>query len=147
MSLQDRENVRVIAHTADVGIEAFGETPVQAVLAACRGMFALMADAEGLPIERRVSLDVAGGDWEELVFNLLNELIYLSEADGLVFQDVHLDSFDEDERGFRLRLTALAIRRDTARGHLLRELKAATYHGLKFEKVGSKYSIRVIFDL
>lgn len=106
-----------------------------------------MAEGGELPVERRVLVEASGADWEGLLFNLLNELIYISDARGLVPREVHLDSFREDREGYHIRVTVSGASKGSARRHLVREVKAATYHGLSFKREGSTYSVQVIFDV
>ena len=127
-----------IEHTADRAIEAWGSTPGELFEQAARGLFSLLSeeDAPGPLAYRQVELEVP--DLETALVDWLNELLYLSEAEGEMFADfqVSLDGGKLHARvgGHAGRPTAAAV-------------KAATYHGLRVQQdEAGVWRARIVFD-
>src|SRR3972149_4298240 len=75
----------ILEHTADVGIVAHGASLEEIFANAAAGMFALMADPDGVrPLEER-RIDVEGRDREGLLVRWLTELLYYVDAEEMLF--------------------------------------------------------------
>jgi SHS2 domain-containing protein len=133
---------RVIPHTADTGIEAYGESREALIANAAAGMFGLMYGASAAPDpDRQVVFTIGSSTDEDLLVDVLAELLYLSEA-----EDVAFSRFDVARAEGR----AVQV---TARGHPSAGIdlsgppvKAVTYHGLEVEH-GDGWRARIIFDV
>jgi len=140
----DRDSIyRTIEHTADIGIEV--EAPDQAgifvksALALADLTFGLDA---GVPRDRRVVAAEAGSP-EELLVAWLNEVLYVLAADGMVFSrftDARLE-------GRRFSACGWGEKPDPALHAVEMEIKAATYHGLRFARTGGGWIARIILDV
>lgn len=133
---------RSIEHTADAGIESYGDTLGELFENSALGMMSMMLDPGSVEPREEVEIDLAGEDTEELLFEWLNHLLFLIETKGLAFGDFRLEI-----DGNRLRGSALGERLDRERHSLGTQIKAATYHGMKVERRNSGWQARVIFDL
>ncbi|MEW6582421.1 MAG: archease [Actinomycetota bacterium] len=86
--------------------------------------------------ERPVALDSTGP--ETLLADLLNEVLYLAEADGFLARDVIVDELADGR--MRARLVG---GRGTPRGLV----KAATYHGLRVWHARGRWHATVVLDV
>ena len=128
---------------ADLTVEAWGGTLGEAFGNAALAMFNSMTPIEG--VERRVtrSFEVDGDDTEALLFNFLDELLYIHDVDLLVFSafDVRVDrgrtSLEAECRGepFNLRRHEQGI-----------AIKAVTFYDMRIERVDGGWSVRVVLD-
>jgi len=134
---------RTIEHTADIGIEVEADTLADLFAGAAQGMFSIMVPSGTVSPETSRSVNVQANDLEELMFTWLNELLYLLDAEGLLFCRFEVV---EIERG-RLAATVSGERIDSERHHLSEEVKAATYHWMKVEQRCGSWFARVIFDV
>lgn len=130
----------LLEHTADVGIRAAGEDLDEVFAAAAEGLATIMGawfPGEGEPRD----VEVEAPDREALLVAWLDELIYLHEAEDLVF-----GGFEPRVEETRLRARVLAAAR---RGRPLEGqwVKAATYHGLRVEREGTGWAARVYVDV
>lgn len=133
---------RVIEHTADTGIEAWGTTLDEAFEEAALALFELMIEPAAVEEREAHRVSVTGGDDGDLLVRWLNELLYLVDARGLVF---HRFVVEQLVPGAFV-ATAYGEPFDPAR-HLPRTaVKAATYHQLAVEP-GPPAHVRVIVDL
>jgi SHS2 domain-containing protein len=122
-------NFEIIDHTADVGIIAHGNSVGEVFINAAYGMFSLIADLE--QVKEKISKEVVAEapDQEELLVTWLNELIYLFDAEKLIFSKFEI----VDLRQTHLEAVAYGEKIDSSRHNLKTPIKAATYHLLKLE--------------
>lgn len=154
--------VRVIDHTADVGIEVEAESLHELFEGAAYGMFSLMLDPSchvGNTVKRDISIEAE--DPGELMFEWLNELIYLFDAEEFLLSSCRvrrIEGINENEKeawgslpcqGDTLKLEASVEgeRYDPRKYTIGIELKAATYHQLRLERRGASWYSRIIFDV
>jgi len=129
-------------HTADVGIEATGETLGGTFAAVADGMAAAMCD--DVPnLGERFDLDVAAETREALLFDYLDELIY--ERDVRNVLPVENDA-TVTRRGDAWRVEG------SARGVPLeavdaREVKAVTYSEMAIEETTDGWRAYVVLDV
>lgn len=123
----------IVPTTADVAIEAFGATEEDLFAQVGLGLFSIMCELE--TVEPRESLQAVAEapDHEALLVQWLNELIYLHEVNEFLACEVRV--VEVSERGVKGELRGERV--DPERHSLLTEVKAATYHQLTLEQVGS----------
>lgn len=136
---------KIIEHTADAGIVAYGKDLKEAFASAARGMFSLVADLRGVAEVEERRIAVAAPDREALLVEWLNELIFLLDTEGLLFKRFEITALADGA----LEAVACGEKIDLERHHLGTAIKAATYHQLKVQETrGHKgYRVQVIFDL
>ncbi|MDD5447643.1 MAG: archease [Actinomycetota bacterium] len=150
--------VRVIDHTADVGIEVEAESLEELFEGTAYGMFSLMLDPScqvGHTVKRDISIDAE--DPEELMFEWLNELIYLFDAEEFLLSSCEVKRIEgiKEARGspsfqgdtLKLAASVEGERYDPRKHTIGIELKAATYHQLRLERRGAFWYSRIIFDV
>lgn len=134
---------RLLEHTADMGIEASGETLEELFAQAAYGLLDILSGTpEGLCREEMI-VAVEGTDAEELLVNWLNEILYLFEIKGLFPFDFEI----EEIRGNRLLARVRGEPFDPQRHLIEREVKAVTYHQLRVEKTDGHWQAKVYVDL
>jgi len=136
-----RKRFKLIEHTADVGLIAYGETLAEAFANAAYGLFSIIAELDGVQETDSRRVEISEDDLEGLLFEWLNHLIYLFDVEMLLFK--RFDIIDLD--GYRLKATCYGEKYDPSRHHLKMGVKSATYHMLKVDK--EKNQVQVIFDI
>lgn len=133
---------KLTAHTADEGIEAWGEDVEEAFAATILGMFAVIGDPD--KVERReIKAVVAEGETpERLIFNLLDECLYVHSVDNWLAGRV-LVSLDDGSATAQMEGEPIDHDRHTD----LTEVKAPTKHGLKVDVGEDETRVQVLFDL
>jgi len=132
----------IIDHTADVGIVAHGGSVEEVFVNAAYGMFSLIAEIDEVAEVNRHEIVAEAPDQEELLVTWLNELLYLFDADNLIFRRFEITNLGQE----KLRAVAYGEKVDPSRHKLKTEVKAATYHLLKLEK-DNGFRARIIFDV
>jgi len=133
----------ILNHTADIGIIARGQDVRETFINAARGLFSLVIDPEEVSVKKHREISITAPDREALLVNWLNELIYLLDAEEVLFKDFKIIEIT----GTRLKVKAGGERINTKKHHLRREVKAATYHQLKIEQTAEGWRAQVIFDI
>ncbi len=133
----------ILEHTADAGIVAHGGSLEETFANAAAGMFALLADPDGVrPLEER-RIDVEGRDHEGLLVRWLTELLYYLDAEEMLFSRFVV----EEIGGRRLRARAWGERIDRERHRLHFGVKAVTRHMLEVGPEDGGYRAQVLFDI
>ena len=134
---------RILEHTADARIAAYGQDLGEAFANAAYGMFSLIADLDSVAEVSDREVEVEAPDIEALLVAWLNELLYLFDAQQFLPRRVQvLDVSDT-----RLQATLSGETVDLARHRLRTAVKAATYHDILVETKDGRARVRVTFDL
>jgi SHS2 domain-containing protein len=134
---------QVMDHSADVGIIAYGTDVKQMFSNAALGLFSLITEPETIGERLQRKLEVVAEDKDSLLVEWLNELIYLFDAEHLLFRRFDIDSLS----GNQLRATCYGEEFDPSRHKLKLGVKAATYHMLKLDRPSKAYRAHVLFDI
>ncbi|MFH1783597.1 MAG: archease [bacterium] len=142
------EKFRILSHTADIGIVAYGRTLGAVFTNAALGMFNIMTDIKKVKPTTSIRISVKASNSEELFVRWLNELLYYYSRKQIVFSMFEIKSIDERKLtavvyGEKLKKSSIVIRR---------EIKAATYHQLKLKRMvlpdnSIELQAEVIFDV
>jgi len=133
----------ILEHTADVGIVAHGGSLEEMFANAAAGMFALMADLDGVrPLEER-RIDVEARDREGLLVRWLTELLYYLDAEEMLFSRFAVEEISDR----RLQARAWGERIDRERHRLHFGVKAVTRHMLEVAPEDGGYRAQVLFDI
>jgi SHS2 domain-containing protein len=126
-------------HTADLGLRIHGRTLRQLFANAAYAMFSQLADLEEIEPNLRREVKVEGIDYESLLVNWLNQLLYLHDTHHEVYVACEIHSLS------RQRLQATVQGAATENIHTI--IKAATYHDLSIAKTDGWYLATVVFDV
>ena len=132
---------QLIEHTADTGLVAYGRSLAEAFANAAYGLFSIITELNQVREVKSRPVTVTAGDVEELLFNWLNELIYVFEVEHLLFKRFDISELTEHN----LKATCWGETYDPSRHQLKLGVKSATYHMLEVD--GEKNRVQVIFDV
>jgi len=138
-----RPPFEILEHTADVGIVAHGDSLAELFANAAIGMFAIMAELEGVRQTEERRIEVEGRDHEGLMVRWLTELLYYLDAEELLFSRFVVEEVSET----RLRARAFGERIDAERHRLHFGVKAVTRHMLEVAQEEDGYRAQVLFDI
>jgi SHS2 domain-containing protein len=133
----------IIDHTADIGIVAYGADIKQVFANAALGLFNLMADLDNLKEDVKREIELSAEDVEVLLVEWLNELIYISEVEHIIFKRFEINELSNTQ----LKATCFGEKIKPGQHRLKREIKAATYHMLRLNKEDGSYKVQIIFDI
>ncbi|MFC1974141.1 archease [Chloroflexota bacterium] len=136
-----RRRFRLIEHTADAGIIAYGDNLAEAFGNAAYGLFSIISEMKKVRAVESRQVEAAADDIDGLLFEWLNILIYTFDVEAILFKRFDICEFNERE----LKAVCYGERYDPARHQLRTGVKAATYHLLKVDKENNQ--VQVIFDV
>ncbi|MBN1913966.1 MAG: archease [Candidatus Omnitrophica bacterium] len=137
------KNYEIIEHTADIGIRVRAKSLNFIFINLARAMFDIIAQKQNrrLIAQKKIKIKVSAETREELLVNWLNDILSLSCAKQLVFHDFKIDQLSDSG------ITSTALGSSMKNYKVNTEIKAATYHQLKIERVKSGWKAEVIFDV
>jgi len=129
---------REIEHTADWELEVWAPSLVDLLLQAAFGMYQLVG-AKISPGPRHIhQLRLEFIEPETLLVDFLNELLYIAESEGIIFEHFDL-SIESDQLHAKL-VGAPII-------SMGKEIKAATYHNLNIAETNHGVLANIVFDV
>jgi len=133
----------LLEHQADIGFRARGAT-AEALFSGCAGaLVAMIMDVDGIRPTKQISLAATGSDYESLMVNWLNEVLYWVDGRRMAlgrFEVVRLDQT-------RIECIASGEPRDSRRHAAKRIVKAVTYHQLKVAATADGWVGEVFVDV
>ncbi|CAB3288138.1 Protein archease [Methanocaldococcus lauensis] len=132
--------------TADMGIIAKGKSLEDAFKEAAKGLFHIMVDIDKVDKKEKIEFEVSGENLEELLYNFLNELIFYSDVENLVFSDFDM-KIEKNNNEYRLKCIAYGEKINKEKHNIKEEVKAVTYHKMEVKKEGDMWIIKYIVDL
>lgn len=132
---------KLIEHTADTGLVAYGGSLAEAFANAAYGLFSIITEVNKVREVESFSVTVNAEDTESLLFNWLNHLIYIFDVEHLLFRRFDITDLTEQN----LKAVCRGERYDPSRHQLKTGVKSATYHMLNVDS--DKNEVQVIFDV
>lgn len=134
---------KLFDHTADLGIEFFGDSREGLFVSAGAGLFDVITDPGQVKPTESFHFEVEGIDLEDLLINWLRELLYLHQVKRILLCEFHISEMD----AVHLKGTVRGEPFDAKRHEIKKEIKAATYHNIEVTENKGRWTARVIFDV
>jgi len=137
-----KTDFEIVNHTADVGIIAYGADMSQAFANAATALFSLITELTDVEEALHRDIELTAPDIESLLVEWLNELIYLFDAERIIFKRFDIINLNSTQ----LKARSYGERVDSSKHKLKTGVKAATYHMLKVDKANG-CKVQVLFDI
>jgi SHS2 domain-containing protein len=134
-------NFELIEHTADTGVSARGNTLAEAFANAACGLFHIITNISKVRALESRKVTVTAPDIDTLLFNWLNELIYIFEMDHMLFSRFDVTDLKDNS----LNAICHGEKYDPAIHELKLGVKSATFHKLEVDRERNR--VQVIFDV
>jgi SHS2 domain-containing protein len=129
--------------TADVAFIAYGKDLNELFANAALAMFEVMIDTKQVEKKVEEKVFVEGHDLESLMFNWLNELLYVSDSKNLAFSEFDVKI---NEKDFKLEAVCKGEEISHQKHQTRTVVKAATYHHMKIWK-DEIWKAQVVLDI
>ncbi len=132
-------------HTSgDFLFDAYGNTLNELFASCAAACFYAMTDLEKIHPAGNYTFEIKGESLEDLLYNFISELIYLKDV-----EKVFLSAFNIEIAPDCKSLSALVMGEtiDYKKHTIKTDVKAATYHNLKVQKLDNGYAARMMLDL
>ena len=141
------EGYRFLEHTTDALVEAWGPTLERAFVAAAKGLFETMINAQSVEAKTEEPVSTSGHDESELLYNWLEELLLRFEVRAMVYSEFRIDPISRSSSSLDLIARVKGERYDRAKHGAKTEIKAVTYHWMKIDRGPSQVRVRFLLDL
>lgn len=132
---------------ADVAIEIKAKTLAKLLEDAAKATTNVMVkNLKSVKQTTKKKIVLQEADPEKLLYHFLQEIIYLKDAEMLLFSKYKI-KIAETKNGFNLFCEASGEKLDMNKHTLLVDVKAVTYHHFKVEKKKSGWHAFVILDI
>ena len=132
-------------HTSDVIFEAYGKSLEELFVSAGLATEELMVELKTLSPNLKEEINVKGKDVEELLYNFLEELIFLKDTKLLLFKEFQIKIKEGKEYSLKAIAKGEVINR--TKHELGRDVKAVTLHQFEVKKEKDKWKARVLIDI
>ncbi|MCU0665519.1 MAG: archease [Candidatus Omnitrophica bacterium] len=134
---------QILDHTADIGMRVQAKDLSGLFRNAGLALFDISAQKVNPSKTESHQMVVMqkGANAEELLVNWLNQLLYLSQTESMVFEDFKINQVSDKF------IDAVAVGVDMNHYKVNTEIKAATYHELKLSQTPRGYQAQVVFDV
>ncbi len=146
MTLQFRflEDIAV----ADCAFEASGDSPAELFRAAAQALIATLANPDTVGASWRRVVARQDPELSSLLFDWLSEMVYLKDAEGVVFREAEAELTRDPSQGtWQLRGTLTGELIDPNRQELRADVKAVTKHLYDVRQDGPRWIARVVLDI
>ena len=143
MAERAESGFEIFEHTADVGFEAWAQTP-EALFETCgRALLEVATEPGRVEAREALPIEVAAAGYDELLVDWLNEILYLFDSGRFA------PSGFEVRELTREKLTGVLTGepRDPARHPWQLIVKAVTYHDLFVGRRNGRWEARVVLDV
>ncbi len=138
---------RFLEHTADIKVKAYGKTLNDAFQEAARALSEAMTDTSKIkPVIRR-KIEIEAEDLEALLYEWLEEFIYLFDSKGLVFSEFKVESIQQTEGELKLKGEACGEEFDVEKHPQRTGIKAMTYHEMKIKQSPKQTTLEFVLDI
>ncbi|MGV8085442.1 MAG: archease [Candidatus Bilamarchaeum sp.] len=134
---------------ADVAFEARGKTLEEMLEAAANATTnAMVDDLKTINQKKKVKIKVDADDYERLLHNFLQEIIFYKDAKLLLFSGYEIKVEEKPKTGkLILRATLIGEKIDMKKHELLVDVKAVSWHMFKVEQLKTDWKCFVILDV
>ena len=134
-----------LPHTADLKVNAFGRTIEQAFTNSALALKEAIAEKVRVKPAIKREISVKGRDLDALLYNFLEEFLYLLDAEDFLLSKITKLSITHSKNGFALSST---IAGDKASSHkFTNDVKAITYNEMFVKKDPKKFIIQFVLDV
>ena len=131
-----------LPHTADVKFRAFGKSLEEQFVNAVIATTSVMFDPEQIEPNEEKNIEVTGKDKQALLYNWLEEVVYLCDAEFFIVHDVKDIKIEQTAEGFKATAVFVGDKyKEKYKRHT--GVKAPTYSEME---ITDKY-VKVVLDI
>jgi len=131
--------------TADAAFEVKGRTLEELFRDAAIATFEVMVEMKSVKNEITKTIELENKTVDGLLFDWLSELVYLKDAEAIVFSKFDVNIRKNDV--YKLNAIASGEGIDPEKHNLRSDVKAVTYHMYEVKEAKDHWSAKVILDI
>jgi len=142
---QKEKKYEFFEHTADAKFRAYGNSLTEAFSNAALALYSIMTDVDSIEPAIQKKITVKSATRQALLYDFLEELIYLTATEGFLLSNVASISIKQ-EFGYYL-LNATILGDHSPKYEIYTQVKAITYNDMEIIKEGDVVTVQVVPDL
>jgi SHS2 domain-containing protein len=131
-------------HTADAKFQAYGKNMEEAFSNAALAMFSIITDTKKINKEVEKEIKAKGTDLKSLLYNFLEELLFLLDTDNFLLNKIEKITIKEINNKFKLDSIAIGDKAD--KYETSGDIKAVTYNEMEIKENG-EVMVQVVVDI
>jgi len=131
----------ILEHTADVGFRATGESLDEAFETATEAFTEIVTYDEVPEAEGEIEVSAGADDFEAVLFDYLDRLIYTQDVEGVVVVGAKVEASDGPPR-IEADLDVAPVE-----GGAYMDIKAPTYNGMVVKKDEEGWTLEAVLDI
>ena len=136
----------LLEHEADVGVLGIGDTVEESFQEGAKALFEVMADLSAIEVQEEVKVECDAPQLDSLFVEFLYELIAQRDIKEMLFSEFSV-KIEKQENDYKFHGTAKGESINKEKHNLKIEVKAATYHGMKYELKDNKHYVQCVVDI
>ena len=124
----------VLDHPADMGLKIWAPSLDSLFAEAALALTESLFDLNSISQEMNIDIQVSASEKELLLYQWLSEVLFLFDADGLIFNRFEILDLFEEGVNWKLSARGLGEEYDPLKHQVKTYVKAVTMHQLKIEK-------------
>ena len=141
-----KPSYQYLEHTADVLFIAKGNTPAEMFEQAGLAVEETMINLKKVSPAKKVKIKKESNKIDSLLFDFLDELVFLKDYKQLVFSKFEV-KIEEKKEKFKLEVLAYGEKIDNQKHEPKVDIKAITMHMFKVEKSKDSWQAQVLVDI
>ena len=137
------QTFEILEHTADIGFQAWGASIAELFANAGMALQSIAVDVTSVEERFVYPIAAAGDDYESLLVNWLNELLYYLDGEHVVIGRFQIDQISPERVSGR----GWGEPRDPERHAPRLVVKGVTYHQLGIKEDEGRWSAQVFLDI
>lgn len=133
---------KILDHTADIMFEIYGKSLNELFTNAAIATFDVMVKRSSITPKIKKEIILSNKDPEKLLFEFIEELIYLKDAEYLVFKN-----FKVKIKNNNLKALIEGEKINSKKHKLLLDVKAITLHKYRLSKTKDGYKATILLDI
>ena len=134
-----KEKFEFLEHTSDMKFKAYGKNPDVVFENAALAVSFYLSRGKTIKAKSKKLIEVEGEDTEALLYNFLDEILYLLDAENFAVSKAKVKIEDNKLKA--------AVYGDKASGYDLDHIKAATYAEMYIKKTKSGWEAQAVMDV
>ena len=145
MNKQTKQFEAIDLIPGEAAFRAYGSTLGELFSNAGRALFSVMGDLKAIQPKQERSITLADPSVERLLIDFLSELVYLKDAEAMLFSKFEVNVIKSDTYHLHAKLRGEPINPDKHK--LGVDVKGVTLHMYKFEQFSDRFQAQVVLDI
>ena len=136
---------KFLEHTADAKFQAYGKNMEEAFSNAALAMFSIITDTKKIKKNIKKGIEAKGHDLKSLLYNFLEELLFLIDTENFLLNHVEEIVIHEKEGKYFIEAIAIGDKADNYETN--GDIKAVTYNEMEIKEEKGKVIVQIVLDL